>query len=752
MASEQDDKSFLNIGIPQNGAFAPLGKGRVGYYAIRNIDNDFRIGLLASRLGPNKLLAKTLLSQVEMGNVQLQFLDRQARAQGEANVELRNLSQMAASAHKAAEDFSQRFEVRMDAYVEETVRAAQESAERISRALGEGFDRTVDAIYENGELVVDAIGVATETLHHDLEGIGHYLEVSNETLKEIAKFLKSPGDTQVKELLERSSHLIDEGMKTHGKWRFENWRDALNALVEASGCTMGKTNPMVWFQIGFLTWKCNERSSDASVRQGKLVEARNAFDTAARLFTERGRTYYVKSIRHKAHMQYLLGDYRGALQTLRPLFGRAAVFQDAGIELARYYELNGMRKDALQLLEECIDVYPTTALIIFGEPDFKSMVHEMITLVARVREEKKKRSRDRLAEISSPLMDAPTDKLNPILPCGTLAQHKRASELLQSLTATHNFLLVHRLEERLKVLAGDMLKTNTSPLERARILISYGAKNTAAKVVAFVVKDNPAAVSEVNNDKTFDPIRDLIGSSISEQTKVVRSAASNELLKLERIGKKLKAYREEAGMPTEFCPEYFALMGKRIHVSSMNFDEATKINAAASKLVSDAFNEVRACGVRVLPIEKSSPRLLYNDSHRKGTSTPRSEAWYYMKSLAVMVNDGKFRDYCSTSAYFVALLYGVIEEYNTTHKLGLNQLIMTSENGLGSHWTLRYTYGGEGFIEASFFAPHTKFASFWRKAVPFAPGEHIDFSWFIEGLLKRCPDKALAEMLTAMQK
>lgn len=750
MASPQEEKKdFLHVGIPSSGLFAFMGEGRVGNYALRNIDNDYRIGLVADKLGTNKLLAKTLLSQVEMGNVQLQLLDRQAREQGRTNDELRNLAHMTFSAHQATQEYMRQHDLRMDEYVEKTVQATYEGAERISGAIEAGFDAAIDAIYESGVMVTSAIEVSTEILKGELVSIGEYMKTSNETLAEMARYLKSPGDTKVKELLERSSQLIDAGMKSTGKWRYDNWRDALEALHEAAQTTIGKTNPMVLFQIGFLTWKCNERSKQASLRKEKLLEAQRAFDGAARLFLASSQKFHVKSMRHKAHMQYLLGDYRGALATLRPFLAKGVLHEDGGIECARYFELCDMRKEALVVLEHCLSRSSSTAITIFAEPDFRRMSQEMVELVASTREKIRNYSNGRMLALTTPLTEQPLGNLDGAKRYGTYKQHMDASNLVVTLLRSKNFVVVHKIARRLDILFDAMEQTNTSALDHARILLLYGNKRGAASLLDALIAQNVAIISDVIADKCFGPILELIAPVLTKHTKQANESATSEWQLLSKVVAVLKNAREKAGIKTTYSAAYDALSKEAAKVAQLNYTQALDFAKRAKQMRVDAFREMPCKVTELLP--PLSPKqfpfeevcVLPKNDVQKGI------AQYFLTGIMLM--EDQFPHSSDIKAQLLKALVEAVRDYNTTHRLGTHKLEKVSENGLGSYWKFCVRYNqGSGFDEHPFFAPHKPSTSFFGGKKCFAPGDPIELNVLLEQLVERTRDRELALILRGL--
>ncbi len=750
MSSEDGNKSFLNVGIPSAGIWGPMGEGRVGYYALRTIDNDYRIGMLASRLGTEKLLAKTLLSQVEMGNVQLQYLDRQAKEQGIMNVELRALRGASTATHEALSDFARRYEVRADAYVEETVGAIREGADLISSAIEDGFDRTIDAIYENGRMVADAIGASTEVLKSALDDIGEQLRSSNDTLKQIAKYLETPGDTRVKELLARSTQLVDEGMKTHGRWRYDNWRDALVVLREAASCAIGSTNPMVWLQIGFLTWKCNERSKMEEQRRMKLSEAKDAFGAAARLFTERQASNFTRSIRHKAHMHYLLGDHRGALATVSTLLKRNAS-SEVMIEAARYNELVGNRQEALSLIERCIVSQPSYAISIFGEPDFGDMTGELIVLIAGVRERIKSSLSQKISAIAErslafdPLVSVDRGKKS-----GTFALHLRLKEVATPFLQSKNYIHTHRLSAELDSILAQMETSDPSPLDHARILVLYGANGKAVELLQKLVETDRDIVNTIASDGAFASIIDAITPCIHRSTIDAKAEAVREWKRMELIVDIIRGRRAHAQIKSSLSPEFIALFQEGEKIDKMGYAQAVDFMRRARQMRFDAFREL-PCRNPSYTANRFSLKFPFVALHEFGTGPlSRSLAQYYFDCLMTMVEE--FPGSVVEDVAQAKALLDALERYNQDRVLGRNKLEKNDRNGLGSNWIFHVAIKDQKgrFVNYPFFVPHGKPKHFFGRKIEFKVGDRIELEALLVQWVEKVRDPAFARILRGM--
>lgn len=204
------------------------------------------------------------------------------------------------------------------------------------------------------------LAAATRALRQGFDAVAGQLLAQQQTLIEITNTLRRPYQTQMLELREQADKWIGSGMRNTGQARAEDFADATKLLHETIKNPIGNQDYAIWFQIGWLLWK----------HECKVTDAEAAFYRAARLSAPDRNHYYILSIRHLAHMQYLQGKHEDAYQTIHktlPLNETDGTPFDA----ARYAAVTGRKREALDLLDQCIERQPTTIISMFADEDFR---------------------------------------------------------------------------------------------------------------------------------------------------------------------------------------------------------------------------------------------------------------------------------------------------------------------------------------------------------------------------------------------
>ncbi len=334
--------------------------GKVSAWKIRQIDYDHRVTMLSSRDdATKKILAESLLTQVEVGAASIRALNRLAEEQGQTSTEIRSLCASSLAMHQAAQEDARLREIRMDDRFSELLEAERESREALTGAL-EGV----------GERISDAIQAACEVLHGDMAHLQALSEESNKSLQRIEKLLTNPNDTSLRELIARAVKLTSQGMVTTGKWQRDNFQDAMGVIREVLLSAFGQSNPLIWFQKGYLIWQCAEGAQADDGVLSQFQEACEAFERSARLYGQEEQEWFKKALRHCAHMHYLLNNFSAAEEMLSMINKNDLDF-DTAYDLARYKTKQGKLNEAVSLLfAKCIPESPSVLIRTFSEPDF----------------------------------------------------------------------------------------------------------------------------------------------------------------------------------------------------------------------------------------------------------------------------------------------------------------------------------------------------------------------------------------------
>ncbi|MDA1051554.1 MAG: hypothetical protein O3C40_13880 [Planctomycetota bacterium] len=274
-----------------------------------------------------------------------------------------------------------------------------------SDLLKEGFGELAKSLKElkaTTEEVREAIETQTAILEAGFDVIAHLLIAQQRTLQEITQLLRNPYEAKAKELLREASRALDNGARTCGRDQKEHFKEAVSLLQGVLNNPIGRRDYLAWFDLGWLQWKF----------KGNLTEAAEAFYHAGRLSASQDVEYctvtlegysrsprlqemanrlqrlggtmrltalpprknptYVESVRHLAYMQYLQGKDQDAYATIQKILTVAGEDHDVLYDAARYAARTQRAKDALALLEKCIDLRPETIVTMFSEPDFVS--------------------------------------------------------------------------------------------------------------------------------------------------------------------------------------------------------------------------------------------------------------------------------------------------------------------------------------------------------------------------------------------
>lgn len=253
---------------------------------------------------------------------------------------------------------------------EMNLRAAGELARRqdeTNELLGAGFSEISEGINQLTEIMGEGLSQLEATLSSGLQTVAAELQTisrqlwqQQQTLNQIVELLRQPYGTQAQELLREANKWLEQGNRRSGRDRDEDWKDAMGLLQEVISNRIGKQDYLAWFQIGWLHWK----------HKDKFAEAEEAFYQAQRLSAASQPAFHVKSLRHQAYMQDLLGRSEDAYQTI----GKARQVSEDHETLygaARYAAKTGRKEESLQLIDRCIDLQPTTIITIFSEADFQ---------------------------------------------------------------------------------------------------------------------------------------------------------------------------------------------------------------------------------------------------------------------------------------------------------------------------------------------------------------------------------------------
>jgi len=235
----------------------------------------------------------------------------------------------------------------------DTLETVKHSLESISA----GFEGVEDSINN----LTDMLSSMRSVISEGFEQIAELLINQQQQLSNIANTLRSPYETQLLELRKEADRWLKNGMRETGRDQDESFKDAMRLLQVCLDNPIGMQDYVTWFQMGWLSWKYKK----------DISEAEDFFYRAQRLSKPTGNLYYLKSVRHLAHMQYLQNKFEDACRTINKVLEVGHYDHDLLLEAARYSARTGRKQEAIEYLDKCVELQPITSIVIFGEEDFR---------------------------------------------------------------------------------------------------------------------------------------------------------------------------------------------------------------------------------------------------------------------------------------------------------------------------------------------------------------------------------------------
>ena len=210
------------------------------------------------------------------------------------------------------------------------------------------------------ERLIEVANEQRALLQQGFAQLGEHLLRQRHALAELLDVLSRPYETQARELLGEAQRALAAGMRAPaGRARQAELADARRLLTSVLDNPIGNRNAVAWFQLGWLHWRHDEDPSAAE----------DAFFNAGRLAGEAGGSLRAMSLRHQAHVQAQRGDpegaYASAVESARLVRSAETLY-----DLARYAARSGRQAQALALLDECIDLRPSTIVEMLRDEDF----------------------------------------------------------------------------------------------------------------------------------------------------------------------------------------------------------------------------------------------------------------------------------------------------------------------------------------------------------------------------------------------
>lgn len=223
----------------------------------------------------------------------------------------------------------------------------------------------LEVLAENAFETVDAINQQSAVIVACFTRLSLQMASFQHQLAEIHATLQQPLQTAVIELYSEARAALIRGTKASGRDRDEEFSDALRLLQNVLENPIGSRNFMAWFDLGWIQWK--------HARDFKAAE--ESFYQASRLSKGKQDEVHLTALRHIAYMQYFQENFPAAFETqekaLALTSGNLDSQHDVMYDLARYAAKLGKTEKAIALLDQCIDLRPSTIITMFSEVDFK---------------------------------------------------------------------------------------------------------------------------------------------------------------------------------------------------------------------------------------------------------------------------------------------------------------------------------------------------------------------------------------------
>lgn len=272
----------------------------------------------------------------------------------------------------------------IDASIRKTGERIGSGFDALSRELGylgEQFGWLESSVVEGFDKVNRTLAGGFSLVADEIIQVVAAQEKQQITLNEIASTLSEPFGTEVKELLRKGHELLRLAETADGRERIDNWKDALLLFRDVTRNKIGASSCVAWFNIGWLQWKLDEAKQPAedsfhnnpadrnATEWNGRSQAEQSFYNAQRFSAGARDLWHTKSLRHQAEMQYLLGKCEDAWLTANKALAVRREYETI-YNAARYAAKTGRRDEVNALLDECINLRPSTIVTMFSEDDF----------------------------------------------------------------------------------------------------------------------------------------------------------------------------------------------------------------------------------------------------------------------------------------------------------------------------------------------------------------------------------------------
>ena len=237
----------------------------------------------------------------------------------------------------------------------------RESAEELSRGL--------DNIAANQSGTTEAVITLAAIVARGIELRSKQDEEQQRLLREGLEIQRKRYRNEVQELRDEAEKFLQQGQAYQGPDRDRILKEALRVLRNITLNPIGQGDCVTWYKIGCLLW----------VLEKNLIQAEEALQRARFLSLGTKSVWHVEALRDLAEIQHLQGKHEEAYSTIH----EAILIQPDYpllFDAARYAAKAKRQSECLKLLEQCIELQPSTIITMLGVHEFQDALSAIIDL------------------------------------------------------------------------------------------------------------------------------------------------------------------------------------------------------------------------------------------------------------------------------------------------------------------------------------------------------------------------------------
>lgn len=690
-------------------------KGQANMLDIYFLDTDWKSMMLAGRATEEQIQAKSYFAQLALGNQQIMKMYELAENQNSMTEEISSLHESAIIAHKMIEENLRWNQIAVTESFAELMQQNEMHAEESLSLLSEMKEEISDGL----SYVEYAIEESCKIISTELANVNAHFKNTNLVLNKIESVLLNQADTKVRELIRRVDELVREGMTNTDDWKYDNFNDALRIIEEAKNFSIGLTNPIIWLRYGYVLWQCNEKLKNDAEKKKMLIEAGDAFDKAARLFTKERKEYFTIALHNKANVQYLLGEYEKAENSIMLI---NPVMRSVGIkyDLARIMSAQNKISEMSSLLEECFIIKPFLSISIFGDPGFSDRHNVITSLINSLVHKYKDLSLHSSIEIKE-LVDrgSSSEKF------GSANQHLMMACCSNIIAQKQSFPVIKFMYDKMVGLQSE-LSAEFNLYDYAVICTAWGKYEKAKSILERLVGGDRSTLAKAMVDTRLKPIMSLISPTIDRETAIIKA----EIEKYEKLFLETSRLYMRNHTMYGLSIRTTELYGKYVQLFKMtkNDDFAACFDRLSIFQLSTRaiFTEEEA-----LLLEKGKAEIRLFSWSKNGEFD--NESLYSLVFSNILLYAKVAPKHLSATILHLMSFYSAIYEHNAGRKS--LEMRIDSENGLGTYVAILYE-GIKGTYSDKIFIPNEiKNGFFGKSYLKYTLGNRIPFKYAVPSIV-----------------